>query len=160
MGVRNIQLDTNSFKGISGASYVIYPSLTVKRFEVFERMQVELEHNTTMSAFKSELAASYSLFNQAKFADGAAKLNNLLNAVERITNKQPHPILMMCSLFICTPEEDQSKWTEAEAQEKIEDWADIDIAFFLACARLLAGRFTRSSDSDSLTSSLHKSESD
>lgn len=157
---RSIQIDANSFTGKSGSTYIIYPSLSVKRFEIFERMQVELEHNTTLTAFKSELSAAYGLFNQMKFADGSAKLNNLLNAVERITNNQPHPILMMCSLFICTPDEDQSRWTEAEAQEKIEDWADIDIAFFLACARLLAGRFTRNYDSDSPTYSLHKSEVD
>lgn len=144
-----IATDVNSFLGKSGTEYIVYPSLTTKRFEVFESMQVELENSVSVSAFRVEVAEAYNLFNQMKFADGCNRLHNVIAGAERILNKQPHPILLMCALFICPKEEDQGAWSEAEAQAKIEDWANIDIAFFLASARRLAARFMGGLSTDS-----------
>lgn len=141
MQVISIAKEANSFIGNSGTEYIVYPSLSTKRFEVFEVMQVELEHSVSLSGFRTEVVESYNLLNQMKFADGCTRLHNVIAGSERILNKQPHPILLMCALFICPKDEDQGVWSEAEAQTKIEDWANIDVAFFLASARLLAARF-------------------
>lgn len=140
---KTVSLESNSFTGKSGQTYIIYPTLTTKRFEIFETLQVELEHSVTMSAFRQELTETYNLFDKMKFADGCTKLHNLLNGVERVSNKTPHPILMMCALFICKETEDQGVWSEAEAQEKIQDWCEIDISFFLGCAKRLVSHFMR-----------------
>jgi hypothetical protein len=115
--------------------------MTAYRFEVFERLQVEMEHLTSLSAFRDELTAVYDSLNKSKPADAAVKINNLLNGVSRIQNGQPHPLLMICTLFICEESEDQSKWSEAEAQEKVQDWANVDVGFFLASAKRLFSRF-------------------
>lgn len=150
MAVISPELNTNAFKSASGKEYIVYPSLTARRFEVFERLQVEMEHATTLSAFRGEVAGAYELLNKSKFADAAVKINNLLNGAARIENGQPHPLLLICSLFICPAEENQAEWSEAEATEKIKDWAGVDIAFFLASAKRLLSRFITDYATDSL----------
>ena len=143
-------INDNHFVSASGKKYIVYPSLTTRRFEVFEQMQIEIEYGSSVSAFRSEVQKAYDKLNEPKFADAATILNNVLNGSSRIENRQPHPLLMICSLFICPEDEDQSKWNEAEAAAKIEDWAGVDIAFFLNCARHLYRRFTPDSNTGSL----------
>lgn len=152
MNVISPSLSSNSFKSASGKSYIVYPSMTAKRFEVFERLQVEMEHQTSLTGFREEAAGAYDLLNKSKPADAAVKLNNLVNGVTRIENGQPHPLLMICTLFICTKDENQAEWSEAEAQEKVQDWANVDIAFFLASAKHLLGRFMNDYATDFLNS--------
>jgi len=156
--VVSIAQNANSFTGKSGKEYIVYPSLSTKRFEVFEGMQVELEHSVSISAFRTEVADAYNLFNQMKFADGCNRLHNVIAGSERIMNKQPHPVLLMCALFICSPDEDQGAWSDAEAQAKIEDWSNIDVAFFLGSAKRLAVRFMGGLNSDSPIFSEDQSE--
>lgn len=150
MNVISPDLSANSFKSASGKKYIVYPSLTTYRFEVFERLMVEMEHLTSLSAFREEIAAAYECLNKSKPADAAVKINNMLNGTARIQNGQPHPLLTICSLFICPAEENQSEWSEAEAQEKIRDWAGVDVTFFLASAKRLLPRFMNDYATDSL----------
>ena len=112
-------------------------------------MQLELEYKTSVSGMRAELEQIYRAVNDVKFADAAVMLNNMLNGASRIDAGEPHPILLMCALFICPETEQQGRWSEAEAREKIDDWADIDIAFFLACVRRLHRRFMPDLDTDS-----------
>ena len=98
--------------------------------------------------------------NKAKPADAAVKLYNIVTGVSRVENKQPHPLLLICTLFICEETEDQSTWNEAEAAEKVADWAGVDIAFFLASAKRLFRRFTTGFDTDSLNISLETERSE
>jgi hypothetical protein len=148
------ELSANSFVSPSGKKYIVYPTMTTYRFEVFERMQIEMEYGVTLSAFRKEVSDTYDLLNKAKPADAAVKLYNIVSGVSRIENKQPHPLLLICTLFICEESEDQSTWNEADAAEKVADWAGVDIAFFLASAKLLFRRFTTAFDTDSLNISL------
>lgn len=150
MKVVSPDFSANSFVSPSGKKYIIYPTLSTARFEVFERMQIEMEYSVSISAFKKEVSETYDLLNKAKPADAAVKLYNLANGVSRIENSQPHPLLLICTLFICEESEDQSTWNEAEAAEKVSDWASVDIAFFLASARRLFSRFTSAFNTDSL----------
>ena len=46
---------------------------------------------------------------------------------------------MICTLFICTKDENQAEWSEAEAQEKVQDWANVDIAFFFGIGEAFVG---------------------
>jgi len=154
------ELSANSFTSESGRKYIVYPSLTTARFEVFERLQIEMEYSVSLSAFKREVSDTYDLLNKAKPADAAVKLYNLSNGVSRIENKQPHPLLLICTLFICEESEDQATWNEADAAEKVADWSGVDIAFFLASAKLLFRRFTTAFDTDSLNISLESERSE
>ena len=153
MSVRTIDISANSFSGVSGKTYIVYPSLSTERFRVFETMQLELEYKTSVSGLRVELDRIYKAVNDVKFADAAVMLNNILNGAARIEAGEPHPILLMCALFICPETEQQGRWSEAEAREKIDDWADIDISFFLGCARRLFRRFIPDSGTDSLNTS-------
>lgn len=148
MGIINPSPNDNSFVSASGKKYIVYPSLTTKRFEVFEQMQIEMEYGVSVSGFRAEVQKAYDKLNEPKFADAATILNNVLNGTSRIENRQPHPLLMICALFICGDDEDQSRWNDSEAQEKIQDWAGVDVSFFLNCARLLFHRFTPDSNTD------------
>ena len=151
MSVISPALNANSFKSASGKEYIVYPSMTVKRFEAFERLQIEMQHSVSMSAFQQEVAEIYELLNKPKFAEASVKTYNLLNGAARIENAQPHPLLLICSLFICPASENQAEWSEAEAAEKIKDWAGVDIAFFLASAKRLLLRYMIDLDIDSQT---------
>ena len=157
MEIISPQLSANSFTSHSGRKYIVYPSLTVERFATFEKLQVEMEHGVSLSAFRNEAEAAYDLLNKSKAADAAVKIYNLKAGVSRIENKQPHPLLLICSLFICEETEDQSKWNEAEAAEKIADWSGVDVAFFLASAKHLFSRFIKGFDTDSLNFSAETS---
>ena len=152
MSVISPTLNANSFKSASGKEYIVYPSMTVKRFEVFERLQIEMQHSVSMSAFKHEISEIYELLNKPKFAEASVKTYNLLNGAARVENGQPHPLLLICSLFICRADENQAEWNEAEAQEKIKDWAGVDVAFFLVSAKRLLLRYMSDLDTDSLIS--------
>lgn len=153
MKVVSPELSANSFVSPSGKKYIVYPTLSTARFEVFERMQIEMEYGVSLSAFRKEVSDTYDLLNKAKPADAAVKLYNLVNGVSRVENKQPHPLLLICTLFICEETEDQATWNEAEAAEKVADWSGVDIAFFLASAKRLFSRFTTGFDIDSLNTS-------
>lgn len=152
-------VNDNSFVSASGKKYIVYPSLTTKRFEEFEQMQIEMEYGVSVSGFRSEVQKAYDKLNEPKFADAATILNNVLNGTSRIDNRQPHPLLMICALFICSDDEDQSRWSDSEAQEKIQDWAGVDVSFFLNCARRLFHRFTPDLNTDSPNTSETTGES-
>ncbi len=111
MNVISPELNTNAFKSASGKEYIVYPSITAARLGVLEILQVEIEYGTSLSAFRSEVAGAYELLNKAKFADAAVKIKNLLNGATRIENSRHHPILLICSLFICPAEENQAEWS-------------------------------------------------
>lgn len=141
MSVVSVDISANSFYGISGKQYIVYPSLSTERYQVLETLQIELEYATSMSGFKAELEKAYRALNEVKFADAAIIINNILNGAARIESGQPNPVLMICTLFICTPDENQARWSESEAAEKIKDWAAVDVAFFLTLVRRLYRRF-------------------
>ncbi|MCB0541918.1 MAG: hypothetical protein KDC70_00285 [Saprospiraceae bacterium] len=153
MGQRTIEVSANSFSGVSGKTYIVYPSLTAARYAVLETLQLEMQYKTSLSGFVSELQQAYEALNNGKQADAAVILNNAINGAARVESGEPYPILLICALFICAEDEEQGKWSEAEARAKIEDWADIDIAFFLGCASNLFLRFIPALNTDSLSSS-------
>lgn len=150
MEVISPKISANSFTSHSGRKYIVYPSLTVERFAIFEKLQVEMEYGVSLSAFRKEADEAYELLNKSKIADASVKIYNLKSGVSRIENGQPHPLLLICSLFICEESEDQSRWNDAEAAEKVADWAGVDVAFFLASAKRLFSRFISGFDTASL----------
>lgn len=160
MSLISVDVSANSFEGRSGRKYIVYPSLSTERYRVFESLQLEMEYGVTLSGFKTELETIYRLLNELKFADAAVMVNNAINGASRIESGGPHPLLMICALFICPADEDQGRWNEAEAAEKVGDWANIDVAFFLSCAKRLFHRYLPGSDTVSRSSSGQVGETD
>ena len=153
MDIRTIPKEANSFTGISGKEYLIRDSISVGRFPHFEAIQIEMAHGVSVSGFQSEVQRVYSLLNQMKFADGCTALYNALSGTERVANSVPHPVMRLCTLFMCEQDEALEKWDEALAMKKVEDWADIELDFFLRCANSIVRHYMGVSDSGSRTSS-------
>lgn len=158
MSVVKVNISANSFSGVSGKKYIVYPSLSVERYSVLEKMIVEAEYGMTISGFQAEIDLAYDALNNGKPADAAVILNNTRNGASRIDAGQPSPLITVCALFICPEGEDQGRWSEAEAQEKVSDWANIDVDFFLTCARALLLRYMPAFNTDSLNTSEAESE--
>lgn len=152
MDIRTIPKDANSFTGISGKEYIIRDSISAGRFPHFEAIQIEMAHGVSVTGFQSEVQRVYSLLNQMKFADGCTALYNALNGAERIANAVPHPVMRLCTLFMCEPDEALEKWDEASALKKVEDWADIELDFFLRSANYIVRHYMGVSNSGSRTS--------
>lgn len=132
MQIREIPLSANSFTGVSGTKYIIHDTLPVGRFELFEALQVEVLNNTSIAAFTGEIRDIWTDLQQVRVADATVKIYNIINGLERIQNKRPHPMLRMCTLFIAA-ENEGVQWSEALATEKLADWSDISQDFFLNC---------------------------
>lgn len=141
-------LNANSFKTASGKEYIIYPSAGTGRFPMLEICMVEIQRGVSITGFKEEVQGVYDSLNNSKPADAARKSHDIINGVTRIINKQLHPMYKLCTLFICTADENRETWSEAEAQEKVADWAGIDDGFFLNCARRFVRRYSGGLDID------------
>jgi len=131
-------ISTNSFTA-NGTKYLIHGSLTVRRYEVFDRLQVEMSQNVSLSGFRMEMERAYECLNKSKVADAAVVIRNALEGVARIEQGQPHPVLLLSSLFICKEGENLEDWNETEQLEKIDDWkrGGLEMAFFFKLLRHL-----------------------
>ena len=143
-------LSANSFTSRSGIEYIVYDTVSTGRFPLLEICMVEVAQGISADGFRTETVDAYNSFNQMKFADGCSKLGNVINGTERIMNMKPHPLLKLASLFICSDDEDQDKWIEAEAMAKIDDGAGVDIAFFLRSVKRFLNVFFPGWNTDSL----------
>ena len=137
-----IPLDANSFEA-NGHKYLIHPSLSVARFEIFEQQQIWVEYGSSASAFRQEAVQVYELLNKGKFADASVAQRNLIDGVARVAEKRAHPVLLMCTLFVVREGEDTAQWSETDAAEKIADWrkAGIESAFFFHLLKRLGAAY-------------------
>lgn len=152
--LKRIAPDANSFEA-NGFKYVIHPSLSVERYRQFERLQVIAGFGADYQTLYTSVAAAYDLINKMKVADCAVKLNGVLEGLRRPINSQPHPLLLLCTVFISREGEDITRWDEAEATEKIADWgaAGYDVADFFRLASHSSRLFLQNLGSDFQTSS-------
>lgn len=141
-------LNTNSFKSRSGKEYIIYPSVGTGRFPMLEICMVEIQHGISITGFSEEIDSLYDSLNKGKQADASVKADKIKNGVARILNKQLHPVFKLCTLFICSPDENRAEWSEAEAMEKVADWGGVDDNFFLQSARRFVRHYFKDSSID------------
>ena len=119
--IKHIGANDNSFVA-NNVKYIVRSDLTVKRFEVFERLQIEMTFGTTFKEIAAKLNEAYACLQSMKMADASVIVYNILNGISGKMDNREHPALLLCSLFICRENEDLSQWTEADAVEKINDW--------------------------------------
>lgn len=134
MELKRIDFTGNSITGASGKKYLIHNSLSEPRYEIMERLNIEIMFGRGPGNMYRELAKVYDLLNKAKFADASVSVHNLLNSTAAITDGRKHQMLMLCTLFISGEDEDLTTWSEAEANEKISDWKEYDVQDFFALA--------------------------
>jgi hypothetical protein len=133
--IQHVSPSDNSFVA-NGVKYIVRSDLTVKRFEVFERLQIEMTYGITFKELTAKLNEAYTCLQSLKVADACVIIYNILKGISGRMNEREHPTLLLCSLFICREHENLAEWTEADAVEKIADWkaAGISIGDFFSLA--------------------------
>ena len=139
-GLLQPELNDNSFISASGKRYTIHPTLSTARFQQFEQLEAEI--SLCSGAARAQVEKLYNALNASKFADATVTAYNLLNNLTRINEGQESRILLACTLFILSDGEDVAQWNEPDATEKIRDWSNIDVSFFLTCYRYFLTAFT------------------
>jgi hypothetical protein len=119
--IKHISVNDNSFVA-NGQKYIVRSDLTVKRFEVFERLQIEMTYGVTFKELFDKLTDAYSCLQSFKIADACVIIYNILKGISRKNEERKHPALLLCTLFLCRENENLAEWTEADAIEKIMDW--------------------------------------
>ena len=123
----------NHITGISGKKYLIHDSVSAGRYSHLTRIEAEMHTSHAIQDTVKTARKAWEFFNKSEFANGVVTLNNIINEGERAVNQLPDRMLLYCSLFINSEDENVGEWNEAQAAEKIADWKMIDIRFFLAC---------------------------
>ena len=118
-------LDT--FKA-NGKKYIIRPSLTIARFEEFEKIEVNVTFGTSFQTLFGNLRKAWDYLNSNEPANASVTLYNTMIGIKDKLEERENPMLMLCALFICTEEEDVSKYDPAICRAKIADWRDEGIA--------------------------------
>lgn len=152
--IKNLHLEANSFTA-NGQKYIIHQAMTIKRFEIYERLQLEVAYGIEFENIATQLNAAYDDLQKFKAADASVKIHNILFGLSRKLGNRELNILLLCSLFVCRENEDLTAWTEAEASEKINDWRTegIDIQDFFKLAFGSISGFTKALEADLLNTS-------
>lgn len=134
MELKRLDLTKPSFMA-NGREYFIEGSLSISRFCEFQILEKELSFSTSFKSLFTDLRGIYDLLNEMKLADGIVRLNNVLNGVAKLEEKEPTG-LKICTLFINTKDEDRTEWSNDLMTQKIEDWKieGYDVADFFRLA--------------------------
>jgi hypothetical protein len=141
--MQKIEQNANEFTTASGRTYYIYSSMSAARYVIAQKLEAEMQAGTTIGQVVAQTKKAYECLNTSKNADAAVILFNVNQEADRVLNEQPDSIMLYCTLFMCEKGEDTGKWNETDAQSKIEDWSDIDAAFFLKSFKRFLIQFMR-----------------
>lgn len=133
------QLD--EFKA-NGHKYVIRTSLTIARFEQFEKLQVRVGYGVDFRQLFANMRKSYDYLNASQPADAAIILYNIMNGIKNQLEDRKNEVLELCALFICRENEDIAIYDPVLINDKIEDWEIEGIAmesFFTLAFNLVNG---------------------
>lgn len=128
----------------NGVQYVIRDTLTVKRFKEFENLQAEVGYGVDFYNMFSNLSKAYNYMNAGKMADASVVLHSMMHGIKHKLDDRENPILVLCTLFICTEDEDVRFYDKAKGDKKIEDWIaeGISMESFFQLAFSLVNGFT------------------
>lgn len=126
-----ITLSPNTSKFEAGGNmYYIEDNISAGRYPHFLKMEAELGFGVNFSGLVASITNAYQSLNDRRDADAAVQLQKLLERSVSVAEKKPIS-LYFASLFINTADEDRSQWDIPKAEKKINDWANIDVSFFL-----------------------------
>lgn len=121
MEARRIDFDEGFFEA-NGHKYFMSSTLSIDRFQEFERLQVHVGFGKDFENMYNRLKDAYEYLNKGKIADGAVVIHNLINGVAQTLEKREHPVLEMCALFLNREGEDVAKYDADISAQKIADW--------------------------------------
>ena len=127
----------------NGKEYFLEPQISIERFRKMNEFEIELSFATTFKKHYAGLQELKDVLNEARFVDGAVKLNDIMLGMHRILDKNNHhPILKYCALILNTKDEDRRAYDEKIMTEKIEDWQEEGIpvsSFFQVALHTVSG---------------------
>lgn len=149
--------DAESFEA-GGITYTATESLSIARYKVFQKRQVEFGFNGTFSGIAKELDAAWAALEANKLGTAAKTLGNLMDGVTYAGHNRIVGV-EVCALFFNAPGENAGAYVHADMLAKMQAWEDagLDVGFFFQqTARRVPGfyeRFTQSSPAASAPSS-------
>lgn len=123
----------------NGKEYFITTTMSAGRYCEYQILEKEVGFSTDFKNVFNIINEACELFDNARsfgeMASARNKLDDLRRGVAKLESKQP-TILLLCSLFINTADEDPSTWDRDLAEKKIHDWITegIDIKDFFSLA--------------------------
>ena len=158
MELKKLPFDKGEFTA-GGIKYTIKNTLTLARFVEFEKLQNHFGFGLSFSDLYKRLGEIETLFNQGKSVEAFANFYNLKEGIAYRLEDRTHPVLLLCSLFIVTEDEDLTQWNEHEQKIKIDNWnrEGYDVNDFFQLASNLVAGFIPIYDEVSLSTSRKKS---
>ena len=124
----------------NGQKYFIESAINIKRFNEFEKIQLQLGFGLSFADLFGNIKDCYQLANAQKFADLSVLLYNMMDGIKRMSADRDNSALSLCTLFINREKEDRTTWTKEEAQIKLNDWSaegyDVKDFFLLAVSSI------------------------
>lgn len=119
----------------NGTVYRIETSFSIERYCEYQKLEKELAFGTSFSGMYVNLKKMYDLLNSTKFVETSVVLNNLMNGMSKIEEREP-TMLKLCALFINTENEDRTVVNNDVMEKKIADWKaeGIDVRDFFSLA--------------------------
>lgn len=115
----------------NGKIYRVAASLSVERYEILERFEIEFGFGVTFKTMFDAWVEQYNCLNADKRADAAVNAYKVINGMTNIDNAQIYAF-QLCTLFINADGEDVRYYDTELAAKKVQDWKDggIDSRFF------------------------------
>lgn len=130
-----LESTTNTFTSpTSGRTYYVnrrIDELSLKRYEMLEKMLTEMQFSMTHDEFMEHLAEQAKCLNTQNWVMAGVINYNLMTG---LTDFQSKYIITwwISTIYIARDDEDVTEWSETLAKEKIEDWRkNYDASFFL-----------------------------
>ena len=154
MELKKLPFDKGEFTAC-GVKYTIKNTLTLARFVEFEKLQNHFGFGLSFKALYDRLEAIRELFDKGKSVEAFASFWNVKEGIAYRLEDRTHPVLLLCSLFIVTEDEDLTTWNELDQKVKIDNWnkEGYDVNDFFQLASNLVSGFLPIYNEVSLTSS-------
>lgn len=122
MAVKLKKLDPTARSFVAGGKeYFIETNLSISRFHDYQIYEKEAGFGMTFKDMFQNLLKLREDLNKVKFVDCAVRLDNLINGMAKLEEKE-HTLLKMCALFMNTADEDRGEINADMISAKIEAW--------------------------------------
>lgn len=108
----------------NGNRYIVRDSLSIARFEQFELLQVRVGYGIDFNMMYENMGKAWAYLNDSKPANASVIVHNMMNGIANELNNRRSEVLLICALFICREDEDQTKYDEKLSLDKIKDWEE------------------------------------
>lgn len=135
----------------NGRRFIVHDKLTVDGYQRMEEFRLEIETGTSAGAAVKTIGQVVNALKKNDVFTASVHAYNATAALERISEKVPHPLLLTLTLFVRPEGSDLSEWNEAEAISWLQDFNaegySVTDLFILAdsCRSAFVSNFLRSS---------------